>query len=103
MLLPEDGLEVAPPAVPALDRGAEAGTESGLLVDLAAALLRNRPIELGPADEAVPDEQLSQPLAGLLLSSQSLVEDAAFDRSLLHENRSQQGPVAAVVVHVSPP
>jgi hypothetical protein len=77
MLLPEDGLEVAPPAVPALDRRAEAGSESGLLLDLAAALLRNCSIQLRPADEAVPDEELSQPLAGLFLCSQSLVEDAA--------------------------
>jgi hypothetical protein len=88
--------------VPALDRGAEAASESRLLLELAAGLLRHCSIQLRPADEAEPEEELSEPLAGLVLSLQSLVEAAAVNRSLCHKNRSQQGSVAAGVVHVSP-
>jgi hypothetical protein len=88
--------------VPALDRSAEAGSEARFLVDLGAALLRHGSVELRPADEAEPDEKLSQALAGLCLSPQSLVEGAAVNRSLGYENRPQQGSVAAMVVHVLP-
>jgi hypothetical protein len=89
MLLPEDGLEIAPPAVPALDRRAEAGSEARLLIQLGARLASHCSIEFRLTDEAEPDEKLSQPLAGLCLSPQSLVEDAAVNRSLCHENRPQ--------------
>jgi hypothetical protein len=103
MLLPEDDLEVAPPAVPALDRSAEAGSEAALLFELGAVLSCQRSIELRLADEAEADEELTQPLAGLRLSRQSPVEGAAINRSLCHQNRPQQGPVAAGAVHVFSP
>ena len=88
--------------MPALDRSPEAASESRLLLELVAGLLRHCSVQLRPADEAEPDQELSEPLAGLLLSLQSLVEGPALNCSLCHKNRSQQGSVAAGVVHVSP-
>ena len=85
--LAEDGLKIAPPAVPALDGRAEAGSEARLFVELGAALRCHCSVELRPSDEAEPDEELAQALARLCLGPQSLVESAAVNRSLGHENR----------------
>ena len=86
--------------MPSLDRGAEPGTETSLLVEAYARLRRDRPIELGPTDDAEVDEDLSEPLSAQNLGLERVVELRALNRTLLDEHRPEQGLYTAVVLHV---
>src|SRR5262249_29793167 len=54
-------------------------------------------------DRAPVEQDLTELLSVLGLIHERLVELVALDDPLCHEHRPQQGPVAAVLVHVHPP
>src|SRR5262249_42519211 len=95
-------LEIAPQLVPPLDRRAQAASEACFLVQVDPGLTGNRAIELRPTDDAAVDQDLAELLAAPRLSQQRIVELATLDSALVHEYRPQQGPDAAVPVHVLP-
>ena len=71
--------------MPPFERGAEARSESCLLVENDSRLLGDGPIELGSTDQAEIDKGLSQALTRLGLSIQCVVDIGAVDSTLCNE------------------
>src|SRR4029077_1542478 len=95
--------EIASPAVSPLDLRAQAASEARLLVQVEPGLSRDRAVELRPTDDSAVEQDLAELFPALGLVEQRFVELAALDNAVYHEYRPQQGPVAAVLVHVLPP
>ena len=71
--------------MPAFERGAEARSESRLLVENDARLLGDGSIELGSTDQAQIDKGLAEPLTRFGLSIERVVEIGAVDSALCNE------------------
>lgn len=86
----------------AFDLGAKAGSEPALEMEHDSGLLRESPVECRTTHGAQVHEDLAKRIAVLDLSVERSIELVIGDFPLLREQRSKQGPIAAVVVHVSP-
>ena len=87
MSAPSSALDskIAPPAMPSLDRRAQAASEACFFVEVDLGLSRDRAVELRPTDEAAVDQDLAELLPALGLIQEGLVELAALDNALCHK------------------
>jgi hypothetical protein len=82
--------------VPALDRGAEPGTKTSLLVEVEARLRRDCPIELGPTDDAEVEEDLAPrcPLCEVPGGTLRMASPPVKRESLVRANDRESGRTA---------
>ena len=88
-----------PGGVPALDQGAQARSEAALAAELDPVLLGKSVRERRMRDEALLDQDLAQPLAGLLLERECVLELGSRQQAALDEQRSQGSPVQWRRIH----
>ena len=89
--------------MPAFDRGAEARSISRLHVEHDSGLPGNGAIELRSTDETEIDKSLAERPTRLGLSRERAVDVGTVDHPFRDEDSSEQGSIAADVVHVLPP